>query len=144
MSNGTYREHAEVVLNRHAIRPDWSRTGEQIIPLLEEAASEGHAAGERHQGWANRETWALMLHVNNDQGLCDLFRECARSYAAADGLNVQDAVKDLAESYFTPDAYYDMTGDVIQNNGPCWMAMQEIGSMWRVDWAEVTAALLED
>lgn len=105
---------------------------------------QAHTRVEGYQGWANRETWAFMLHVNNDQGLHESFRETAARAHAINPDRVQDAVKDLAETYFTPDGYYDVFGDVIQNNSPCYMAMQEIGSMWRVDWAEVTAALLED
>lgn len=102
-----------------------------------------HAAVERYQGWTNRETWALMLHVSNDQGLYHEFRDIVRPDGDAEQWALEGAVKDLAESYFTPDGYYEMTGDVIQN-GSTWQAMQEIGSLWRVDWAEATAALLED
>jgi hypothetical protein len=94
-----------------------------------------------YQGWANRETWALMLHVNNDQALSETFREGARLNHEESG-NVEEAAKDLAESVFTRQGWADYYG----SEWPSWAAdaAHEIGSLWRVDWSEVAAALLED
>lgn len=137
------REVATHVLAYHAIQPHWNRTGDQILPLLIEAAERGHAATEKYQGWANRETWALMLWINNDQGLYETFRDATRGLRGVKSWIAEDTVKDLVEQYFTPDGWYEMTGDAFAN-APTYAAAFEIGSLWRIDWAEVTAALLED
>lgn len=99
-----------------------------------------HHVVEQYNGWANRETWALMLHVGNDQGLYEMFRDGAR-LNREEGGDVADAAKDLAESIFTRRGYVDYYG----GEWPDALAdiAREIGSLWRVDWSEVAAALLE-
>lgn len=88
---------------------------------------------ETYNGWANRETWALMLWVNNDEGLQIDFRE-----RAAGGV---DAVREWADVVFTRAGYVDFFG----SEWPDSLAdvASEIGSLWRVDWAEVVESLSE-
>lgn len=96
-------------------------------------------ADDTYQGWTNRETWALMLHINNDEGLYQMFRDLVRDYPQ-DGY-AQNAVQGQAEDLLDPEAYADEFGTP-QPESLAMMA-REVGSLWRVNWSEVVAALTE-
>lgn len=106
-----------------------------------DAATAAHAEIEQYQGWANRETWALTLHINNDQGLYEEFRDLARDEAWSSGYDRDKAIRERVTELLDIDYWTEEGADY-----PPAIAMmaREIGSLWRVDWAEVTAALLED
>jgi hypothetical protein len=91
---------------------------------------------QSYNGWTNRETWALMLHVNNDEGLQQSVLDMLSNNP---GWNRDDAVKDWAESMFTRAGYADEFGDV----WPDALAdiAGEIGSLWRVNWVECADSL---
>lgn len=96
---------------------------------------------EKFNGWANHETWALMLHINNDQGLHEEFRDLVRE---VDEDERRDAVKDRVETYLDKDEFEREFGvEVAWPIGLRRMA-EEVGSRWRIDWNEVVNALLED
>lgn len=99
---------------------------------------------ETYSGWTNRETWAFMLHVNNDQGMQeDTLR--AVSEALAENPEMMDyELGDSATSHWR---------DAIDNwseiyGGPLPEAMRmfdrEVGSWWRLDLDEIGRALRED
>lgn len=114
---------------------------------------------DRHNGWTNRETWAFMLHVNNDEGLYSSARECVTTAAAGaewapympddDEMRTAfvhttaaDALKDWAESLFTRSGYADEYGDAWPSGLAD--AAAEIGSLWRVNWAECVDSLMNE
>jgi hypothetical protein len=100
-------------------------------------------SNDTYQGWANRETWALMLWINNDQGLYESFRSILlEDYSDYPDYIPRDTVQNHAAAYFTRSGYEDAFGDT----WPDALAdiAAEIGSLWRVDWSEVAASLLED
>ena len=94
---------------------------------------------ENYQGWANRETWAFMLHVNNDQGLYNETLEVAQQHAGSDDfllgqavvLYWQETLEEWAETYGAP------LSDGLE------MFRNEVGSWWRVNYTEVGAAVRE-
>lgn len=94
---------------------------------------------ERYQGSRNRETWTLVLHINNDEGLYEMFRETVRT---SDGAAILQDVEDRVRELLNPDEYRDTFG----TDQPAALARMafEVGSLWRVDWSEVVASLLED
>lgn len=94
---------------------------------------------DTYNGWANRETWALTLHVGNDEGLNSLFRETVGGASRWDDI---DAVRDLAETLFTPSGYRHEFGEGMPESLE--MVSEEIGSMWRIDWPAVVDALSEE
>jgi hypothetical protein len=102
---------------------------------------------EDYNGWANRETWAVRLWLDNDQGIYysaqdaargaieELHRELGNRDLGADGLartearRIGDAIRDLVES---------LTELVTMGEAPNLVGMVlDIGSQWRVDWDEV-------
>lgn len=97
---------------------------------------------ETYNGWTNRETWAFMLYVTNDEGLAEMARECvvtATDYANA---RPEDSLQSWAESLFTRAGYAAEFGD----KWPSALAdiASDIGSLWRINWSECVAALAED
>lgn len=96
---------------------------------------------ERYNGWANRETWAFNLHWNNDPGL---YRE---TLAVAE-TTVEDnpEITDSGLGEFVVTYWQDMCFDWGEQMGgelPEGLAMfrDEVGSWWRIDYAEVGAAV---
>jgi len=140
-----------------------------IEDLTDQAYANGHAAGERdatdaqrYNGWANRETWAVALHINNDQGWQESVTELVRTTVR--GID-QDPPTYITAGELTDAFYANRVGDAIRDNVEetlqgeyhdgthgAWYsitegqhgAREDIGSMWRVDWREIGAAFLSD
>lgn len=114
---------------------------------------------EKYNGWANRETWAVALHINNDQGWQESVLEAVRN--AVDGVMQDppvwlgpggatdpseldarwasvagDAIRENVED--TLDALWEFHSDELRN------ILTDLGSLWRVDWTELGAAFLSD
>lgn len=97
---------------------------------------------ETYNGYANRETWAFNLHWQNDQGLYKWVLERA-------AYHLDTAVP----SEWTPEIVADVLGrwivDDVHDELPelspeLWENMREaVGSFWRIDYAEVGAAVRE-
>jgi hypothetical protein len=89
---------------------------------------------EEFQGWSNRETWAMALHLTNDQGFYNdvqgLTREAIDNnpleevnYRLADSL--EEWINDLFEF------------DNVSTNEELFIIMTDIGSLYRVNWREI-------
>ena len=99
---------------------------------------------DRYNGYANRETWAFNLHWQNDQGLYNDTLEEARRYLAS----VNDAAGDYELGQNAVGYWYELIFEWRENMGtdlPEGLAMfrDEVGSWWRIDYAEVGAAVRE-
>jgi hypothetical protein len=112
---------------------------------------------ESYSGFKNRETWATALWINNDEGLLSIFTDHLETRVEVEGVEDEDneivtpadwhqsyeaqqAAKDWAETYLTPDGYAHEFGD----DWPKGLAevASDIGSLYRVDWFEVCEAVL--
>lgn len=125
---------------------------------------------ESYNGWTNRETWAVALHINNDQGWQESVHEALRAASWSDAPEY-DGVTDLTsarEVYAdSPQTLNYRAGEIIRENveemfdpgvfsltnshrdtytisAGIWAAREDIGSLWRVNWDELGAAFLED
>lgn len=109
---------------------------------------------EKYNGWANRETWAFMLHLNNDHGLYEMAHEWAREALSAPALR-HDDTEDV-KNYMVGDYVIRMARElwadhrehgmsfVQRADNPVVIWERETGSVWRVDATEVGASLRED
>lgn len=121
---------------------------------------------ETYEGWTNRETWAVALHINNDQGWQESVHEAlANGPYASEAFTLEDA---RSAFYNAPRSVEHMAGEIIRENvedhlaallecavesGPCILrdahcaydsVRNDIGSLWRVDWDALGASFLSD
>jgi hypothetical protein len=103
---------------------------------------------EKFNGWSNRETWAAMLHINNDEYLQDTALDYARAtslkYDLEDENDKTRAVVFLSNtlrSWLEDDL---LTRDNIAGNESLFLMLTDIGSLYRVDYEEMAEAFLYD
>lgn len=112
-----------------------------------------------YNGWTNRATWAVALHVNNDQGWQEQVHELVQGAGVVswddegndlpteyDASTVADLVKDSITSIVDPQAYIDEFGDVPLStwvNGPG-LAARDIGDLDEVNWHELAESFIRD
>ena len=114
---------------------------------------------ETYSGWTNRETWALMLWINNDEGLQSMAHDYVREgmtarQASAPARAVYQSARDSAaydaslalqewtETVFTRSGYVDHFGD----SWPDALAdiAEDIGSLYRINYYECAESILAD
>ena len=108
---------------------------------------------ETYNGWTNRETWAVSLHLNNDEGL---YYDTARILEASfledvDGSTregwisgVSSAVESLSEwvEEILSFDYWEEQGVPMPRG--IQLMKSDVGSLWRVNWREIVEAELEE
>ena len=112
---------------------------------------------DAYNGWKNRETWALCLHLGNDQGLYEWSKEYARE-ARADysqkmtefDLEESDAGRTASVGRYIIEQAQELiaewpetTGEPMPSDHPLALMREDVGSWWRVDESEVGAWALE-
>jgi hypothetical protein len=105
---------------------------------------------EQYEGWTNRETWAVALHINNDQGWQASVHEAIKPYEDAEGdvvsydawaageiirENVEETLNLLWQGRDNAREYDETVFSTVR---------EDIGSLWRVNWTELGAAFLAD
>ena len=108
---------------------------------------------ENYNGWKNRETWAVMLHLDNDQDLYneyhELYKQVSEEEPTSEVLkpdqevlyNYSDQLKEWVSDMLSPTYWRHCGGEM-----PHWAELmaEDVGSLWRVDWDEITRSILED
>ena len=109
---------------------------------------------ETYNGWTNRETWALMLHINNDQGIQSWVHEVVREVLDTSDPNEAGEYPTIVESQVS-DALREWVADVFSSDywreefdseRPDWadMMRSDVGSEWRINWVECAQSLISD
>lgn len=90
---------------------------------------------DKYNGWTNRETWAVKLHWDNNEGDYLYFTEQAEEFKKA-GKKVWEFADHLKE------AYEEMEAMIFEGEGTGAgkLMVQDVGSAWRVDWCEIAEA----
>jgi hypothetical protein len=103
---------------------------------------------ESYNGWVNRETWAASLHLDNTQWVQVEARAVvtaavleARTTTESLGLEPTDGMVRAGERLAV--WVDELIADQYGASGVSEMR-DEIGSRWRVDWASVARALVEE
>lgn len=96
---------------------------------------------ETYNGYANRETWAFNLHWQNDQGLYGATLAIAQDYVSSTETTELDTDSRLGE--VVVNYWREFIDEVDQPSDGLKMWDREVGSWWRIDYAEVGAAVRE-
>lgn len=102
---------------------------------------------ERDHGWANHETFMIVLHLDNDAGLQAERRAMMARGVAVHAVHgeavgspvgfiadqLREWVEGLRESVFYPEGGFNPTRESVRS------MVGDVGSLWRVDWREVAA-----
>lgn len=94
-----------------------------------------------YNGWKNRETWATMLHINNDQWLQETATDYARRELEEYGEQARYELAQTLQNWIEEDL---LTLENVAGNKGLWLMLTDIGSLYRVDWREIAQSLLDD
>lgn len=87
---------------------------------------------DTYNGWTNRETWAVFVHLTNSRWLMERAAEALKDQPA---LDPDWVLKDHVEGW-----WYTIKRGKGEHHELYSMALEDIGSLWRVDWKAVAAA----
>lgn len=112
---------------------------------------------EEYNGWVNRETWAMALHLSNDYGLythLQHMKDCVERNVMKYGstseswtdrqcvkFTFEDELKEYIETMVSP-LHWSQMGSKMPELW-CYMA-EDVGSLWRVNWRDVANSFFDD
>jgi len=113
---------------------------------------------ETYEGWTNHETWAVALHINNDQGWQQSVHEAlkgAREDSDPYSLALTDETRNALAAHRAGEIVKDNVEETLSERLSDYhrgvldldvysIPREDIGSMWRVNWDEIGAAFLSD
>jgi len=97
---------------------------------------------QEYQGWSNRETWATMLHIDNDEVLLetamDYTRQELEGHDEGEEINPY-YLGETIKSWIQDDL---LTLENVAGNQGLWLMLTDIGSLYRVNWKEIAESLI--
>lgn len=110
------------------------------------AKEKGGRMSDDYNGWTNRETWAVMLHLDNDKGLYDEYHEMFKQVCKEEDLGSRrwryaDVLKEWVTEFLHVSYWSEMGVDMPE----LLINMQDdVGSLWRVNWDELAQSIIQD
>ena len=99
---------------------------------------------EGYQGWSNQETWAMALHMANDQGL----NEYSLGYAGAELENYpndgdSENIEHLAETlrHWVEESIFSYEN--VKASRYVYAMLLDVGSLWKIDYREIAEHLID-
>jgi 3-dehydroquinate synthetase len=89
---------------------------------------------EEYQGWSNRETWAVALHLSNDQGFYNKAQRLTRKAMAK---NLTTDTDYWLASTLEEWVYELFEFKNVSTNEELFNMLTHIGSLYRVNWREI-------
>lgn len=132
------------------------------------ASCEREEDPERYNGWTNRETWALKLHLDNTEGSQAWLIETARlagenaeasevwTLEQAKVFTTEDAIKNAVEGVWSEALNPEFTQDGFASVRTCGYEIglhdpadvlrmiADVGSLWRVNFREIATHVVEE
>jgi hypothetical protein len=97
---------------------------------------------QEYNGWTNRETWATMLHIDNDEGLLETALDFAR-IALQDEKDSESLTAYYLGNQLSEWVQEDLlTRENVGANNGLWLMLTDIGSLYRVNWQEIAETLM--
>lgn len=101
---------------------------------------------QEYQGWTNRETWATMLHIDNDEALLETAMDYAKTaleeHEPEEEGDIAEAIsclEDTIQNWLEDDL---LTLENVSGNQGLWIMLTDIGSLYRVNWREIADTLI--
>ena len=95
---------------------------------------------EEYNGWTNRETWAVNLHLSNKQdwyqGAIDKVAGQLRSEPDTSAVYMGDVLREYWDTDIFCDPDLELEWEV--------MVLRDVGSEWRVNWTEIAGHWIAD
>ena len=94
---------------------------------------------EKYEGWANRETWCVKLHWDNNEGDYNYLTNEAKRFKTK-------GKTDYEFANFLEDYAKQVYDSVIEGNATPEgkLFLEDVGSLWRVDWEEIAQGYYND
>ena len=95
---------------------------------------------EEYNGWTNRETWAVNLHLSNKQdwyqGAIDQVAKQLRSGPDTSAVYMGQVLREYWDTDIFCDPDLELEWEVI--------VLRDVGSEWRVNWTEIAEHWIAD
>lgn len=95
---------------------------------------------EEYNGWSNRETWAVNLHLSNNQRWYQGAIDAVAAQLHTDPDTSSVYMGDVLREYWKVDIFCDTDLELEWEV----MVMRDVGSEWRVDWTEIAEHWIVD
>lgn len=101
---------------------------------------------EQHNGWTNRETWAAFTWITSNEETYSYFRRLANDCFEAKIPTVAENLKGYFENKWERLIHGRLSFGHINAENEHFDAanmLSDIGSLWRVNWTEISKAIVE-
>jgi len=95
---------------------------------------------ETYSGWTNRETWALWLHIINDESMYETTQDLAEAHLKV----LKDEDVDSLLGRHVVEYWREYLLETQPHSNHSRLVLNEVGSWWRINHAEIGAAVRED